>query len=84
MNVEYTKEKLHLAKSAEAISGPCDDEPENPTKDFTDEELDLCFKAAVKAEFERSRLLKLPVCKYDYEKHRSYILYPDGRRDYGD
>lgn len=52
-----------------------------PTKE--DEEMTRLFKEAVKAELKKSKLMGLPIAKYDGRKKESYLEYPDGRRKYG-
>jgi hypothetical protein len=48
----------------------------------SDEELDKCFKEAVRIENEIKKIKGLPIAKYDYEKKAPYLEYPDGRREY--
>jgi hypothetical protein len=49
---------------------------------ITEDELDFRFKEAVRIEKEIYRIKKHPTSEYDDEKGLSYILYPDGRREY--
>ncbi len=49
---------------------------------LTDEEITEVFQDAVKAAVEKSKKAGNPVCGYDTERRKSYILYPDGRKEY--
>lgn len=48
----------------------------------SDEELTHRFKEAVRIENEIKKLKKQPIAKYDFDRRRPYIEYPDGRREY--
>lgn len=48
----------------------------------SDEELTHRFKEAVRIENEIKKLKKQPIAKYDFDRHKPYIEYPDGRREY--
>lgn len=49
---------------------------------ITEEEVDFRFREAVRLAKERARIMKKPTCEYDLEKKASYLLYPDGHREY--
>lgn len=51
--------------------------------DNTDE-LTVRFRNAVMLERVKKKLLGIPVARYDKEKRRAYLEYPDGRRVYED
>lgn len=49
--------------------------------DNTDE-LTVRFRNAVMLERVKKKLLGIPVARYDKEKRRAYLEYPDGRKVY--
>ncbi len=49
---------------------------------ITETELDEKFNEAVRLAKELARIKKVPTCEYDAEKGKSYLLYPDGHREY--
>lgn len=51
--------------------------------DNTDE-LTVRFRNAVMLERVKKKLLGIPVARYDKEKSRAYLEYPDGRKVYED
>lgn len=51
--------------------------------DNTDE-LTVRFRNAVMLERVKKKLLGIPVARYDKEKRRVYLEYPDGRKVYED
>ena len=51
--------------------------------DNTDE-LTVRFRNAVMLERVKKKLLGIPVARYDKEKRRAYLEYPDGRNVYED
>lgn len=51
--------------------------------DNTDE-LTVRFRNAVMLERVKKKLLGIPVARYDKEKRRAYLEYPDGRKAYED
>lgn len=51
--------------------------------DNTDE-LTVRFRNAVMLERVKKKLLGIPVARYDKEKLRAYLEYPDGRKVYED
>ena len=51
--------------------------------DNTDE-LTVRFRNAVMLERVKKKLLGIPVARYDKEKRREYLEYPDGRKVYED
>lgn len=51
--------------------------------DNTDE-LTVRFRNAVMLERVKKKLLGIPVARYDKEKRRAYLEYPDGRKVYKD
>ena len=46
---------------------------------ISDEELTERFVKGVQIETEIKKIMGLPIPKYDKEKDRSYLEYPDGR-----
>ena len=52
------------------------------TLGMTDDEMTERFRAAVRMDIEKKRIMGLPVSKYDSEKKCTYLEYPDGRREY--
>ena len=48
---------------------------------LTDEEITEVFVDAVRNAIERNRKAGKPVCGFDSVLKKSYILYPDGRKD---
>ena len=50
----------------------------------SDEELTERFKEAIRIDNEERRIKGEPIAKYDTEKGRAYLQYPDGRRQYAD
>ena len=49
---------------------------------LSDEELTERFKASIRIDNEIRRIKGLPTAKYDAEKKRAYLEYPDGRIEY--
>ena len=49
---------------------------------LTDEELTKRFKEAIRIDNEERRIKGEPIAKYDTEKRRAYLEFPDGRRQY--
>ena len=49
---------------------------------ISDEELTKRFIEAVRLSEEEKRIMGTPVARYDKEKKKAYIEYPDGRREY--
>lgn len=49
---------------------------------ISDEELTLRFKESIRIDNEIRKVKGLPVAKYDKEKQKAYLEYPDGRREY--
>lgn len=49
---------------------------------LTDDEITEVFQESVRKAIERSKAAGKPICCYDSERKASYILYPDGRREY--
>jgi hypothetical protein len=52
------------------------------TKEETEEALKKLFRDEINVKDEISRFKGLPCARYDSKTKRSYILYPDGRREY--
>lgn len=50
--------------------------------DLTDDEMTEVFREAVRESIEQSRKAGNPICEYDSQLKKPYILYPDGRREY--
>jgi len=48
----------------------------------SDEELTQRFNEAIRIENEISRIKGAPVAKYDVQKKRAYLEYPDGHIEY--
>ena len=48
----------------------------------SDDELTYRFREAVRIENEIKKIKGLPVSKYDFDKKKPYIEYPDGSREY--
>ena len=53
----------------------CDDE---------DEEMDRRVSQVAFAAYQQVKMKGLPVARYDAEKKATYLLYPDGHREYVD
>ncbi|MBE5964981.1 MAG: hypothetical protein E7252_08685 [Lachnospira sp.] len=49
---------------------------------LTDDEVTMVFQESVRKAIERNRKAGRPVCGYDSVLKKSYILYPDGRKEY--
>ena len=49
---------------------------------LSDEELTERFKASIRIDDEIRRIKGLPRARYDREKKKPYLEYPDGRREY--
>lgn len=49
---------------------------------LTDDELTERFKESIRIDNEIRRIKGLPIAKFDTEKKKPYIEYPDGRREY--
>ena len=49
---------------------------------MSDEEMDMRFAEAVKAELHKKKVMGQPIAQYDAAENRAYILYPDGRKEY--
>ena len=60
--------------------------PEKNQLDYTcgisDEEMTERFKAAIRLEEEKSRIMNLPVARYDDVNKKAYLEYRDGRKEY--
>lgn len=52
------------------------------TYGLTDDELTKRFKESIRIDNEIRRIKGVPTAKYDAEKRRVYLEYPDGRREY--
>ena len=48
----------------------------------SDEELTERFKEAIRLDNEERRIKGEPIAKYDMEKRKAYLEYPDGRKRY--
>ena len=48
----------------------------------TDDEITKVFQKSVEDAIQRKKDKGLPVCQFDMEKRKSYILYPDGKKVY--
>lgn len=49
---------------------------------MTDERMDKAFKMATEQAIESAKIMGIPIGKWDDEKKKAYLLYPDGRREY--
>ena len=49
---------------------------------LSDEELTKRFKESIRIDDEIRKIKGLPVARYDDEKKKAYLEYPDGRRVY--
>ena len=49
---------------------------------ISDEELTRRFKESIRIDDEIRKIKGLPVARYDTEKRKAYLEYPDGRREY--
>lgn len=52
------------------------------TLGIPDDELTERFRKGVELENEKKRVKKVPIAKYDKDKKKPYLEYPDGRREY--
>ena len=48
----------------------------------SDEEMTRRFVEAVRLDIEKSKIMGLPIARYDVETKQAYLEYPDGRREY--
>lgn len=51
---------------------------------LTDDEITALFQKSVQEAIDENRKKGLPVCRYDKELRKSYILYPDGHKEYAE
>ncbi|MCI9595847.1 MAG: hypothetical protein HFE75_00840 [Firmicutes bacterium] len=49
---------------------------------ISDEELTNRFHEAVRIDNEIKKIKGVPIAKFDKEKRKAYLEYPDGRREY--
>ena len=49
---------------------------------LTDDEMTERFKESIRIDNEIRKIKGLPIAKFDKEKNKPYIEYPDGRREY--
>jgi hypothetical protein len=49
---------------------------------LTDDELTFRFKESIRIDNEIRKIKGFPICRYDQEKDKAYLEYPDGRREY--
>jgi hypothetical protein len=49
---------------------------------ISDDELTRRFKESIKIDQQIAKIKGAPIAKYDDEKHKAYLEYPDGRKDY--
>lgn len=49
---------------------------------LTDDELTFRFKESIRIDNEIKKIKGFPICRYDREKDKAYLEYPDGRREY--
>ena len=49
---------------------------------LTDDEMTERFKESIRIDNEIRRIKGLPIAKFDTEKNKPYLEYPDGRKEY--
>ena len=49
---------------------------------LTDDEMTERFKESIRIDNEIRKIKGLPIAKFDKEKNKPYLEYPDGRREY--
>ena len=49
---------------------------------LTDDEMTERFKESIRIDNEIRKIKGLPIAKFDKEKNKPYLEYPDGRRKY--
>ena len=49
---------------------------------LTDDEMTEHFKESIRIDNEIRKIKGLPIAKFDKEKNKPYLEYPDGRREY--
>lgn len=57
---------------------------EDPHCDDEDEEIDRRISQVAFVAYQQAKMKGLPVARYDAEKKATYLLYPDGHREYVD
>lgn len=57
---------------------------EDPHCDDEDEEMDRRISQVAFVAYQQAKMKGLPVARYDAEKKATYLLYPDGHREYTD
>ncbi len=57
---------------------------EAPHCDDEDEEMDRRISQVAFVAYQQAKMKGLPVARYDAEKKATYLLYPDGHREYVD
>ena len=57
---------------------------EDPYCDDEDEAMDRRISQVAFAAYQQAKMKGLPVARYDAEKKATYLLYPDGHREYVD
>ena len=57
---------------------------EDPHCDDEDEEMDRRISQVAFVAYQQAKMKGLPVARYDAEKKATYLLYPDGHREYVD
>lgn len=55
---------------------------EEVLKEARRDDMGHAFNEALRETLERKKFLGLPISKYDREKKKPYLEYPDGRREY--
>ena len=49
---------------------------------LTDDEMTERFKESIRIDNEIRKIKGLPIAKFDKERNKPYLEYPDGRREY--
>jgi len=55
---------------------------DDPDGIMPDDNLTPLFRMAIRHEIEEARAKGLPIVRYDKELKKTYLEYPDGRREY--
>ena len=55
---------------------------EDPHCDDEDEEMDRRISQVAFVAYQQAKMKGIPVARYDAEKKATYLLYPDGHREY--
>ena len=85
--LKYVQEKRHVSRAASLrnrtkVNSMGQHNRLDSMCGVSDEELTERFKKSIQIDNEIKRIKGLPVAKFDMEKKKAYIEYPDGRREY--